>query len=432
MSKRKEHNNIAIAGRVNAGKSSLLNLLSGQKDFAIVDAQPGTTADTVITRMEIHDLGPMKIFDTAGVDEYSELGDKKRKKTYEAVDESDLVLVVLDILKHKEHGDFSIEMDLIKRVKEQKRQVILVYNIFDEIDNGEMAEIEAWANQEINHNLPSISLNILNTNEQRRLVDFIKNNFKKETREIDLLPLKNDSGFVLLVIPMDEETPTLRLLRPQDMAIERILRKFMVPVLYRMDLKKARANDADEKARYTNMLEHLKSSPEGLNLVITDSQAMDIIHNWTPIDTALTTFSVMMANFMSGGNLELLINGLEAFATLKNGDKILIIESCNHDRKCDDIGTKQIPRLIKEKLNLDLNIDFCFGRPLEEENLSAYKLALHCGGCMIDKQKYTQRINKLAEAGVPVSNYGLFLSWINDAEAVERVSQLFKNNKQAL
>lgn len=427
MAKRNEYLTIAFVGRVNAGKSSLLNLLSGQKNFAIVDAQPGTTADVVMTRMEIHGFGPVKIFDTAGMDECSKLGKKKKEKTYEAIEEADLIFIVIDLL-NIEDRDFVIEREAIARALKCNNQILVIYNIFGKNNLlDKIHEFEKLANQKLGYGFPSICLNALDREGQKKLIDFIGVHFKKESRNVDLIPLKDSKGYVLLNIPMDEETPNLRLLRPQDMAIESLLRKFLIPVLFRMDLKKARSGNMAEKKRFFNLIKHLKNSPEGLKLVITDSQAMDILNKWVPKHIPLTTFSVMMANYMSRGNLSLFIKGLMAFSSLKNGDKILILESCNHNRKCDDIGTRQIPRLIKRKLDLELKIDFSFGRVMPGD-LSVYKLAIHCGGCMVDRQKYSRRIIKLKEAGVPVTNYGLFLSWVHNPKAVMRVTKVFKGN----
>lgn len=425
MAKKEEYITIAFAGRMNAGKSSLLNILSGQKDFAITDSHPGTTTDTVVARMEIHGLGPVKILDTAGIDENNALGEKKRKKTYEAVEEADLVFVVIDLL-NSINKDFVVEKEVIQKALYYNHQALLVYNIFsDQGFLGKIGELESEANKKLGFGLPSICINALNYKEQKKLIDFISVHFKKENREIDLIPLEGGAGYVLLNIPMDEETPELRLLRPQDMAIERLLRKYLTPVLFRMDLKKARTGDKAEENRFLSIVEYLKKSSEGLKLIITDSQAMDILDLWVSENIMLTTFSVMMANYMGYGDLELLTDGLEAFSRLKDGDKILIMEACNHNRKCDDIGTRQIPRLIKGKLGLNLNIEFSFGRVMPDD-LSLYKLAIHCGGCMIDRQRYTRRLLKLKEAGVPVTNYGLFLSWAHNHNATERVLKIFR------
>ncbi|OGF24533.1 hypothetical protein A3H66_02830 [Candidatus Falkowbacteria bacterium RIFCSPLOWO2_02_FULL_45_21] len=427
MSKKVEFTIIAITGRMNAGKSSLFNLLSGQKNFAIVDLRPGTTADTVATRMEIHDFGPVKLLDTAGIDEGSILGEKKRKKTYEAIEEADLTLIVVDLLKYGQKNDFFPERAVARRAKHYGKQALMVYNIFKAggIKPADLAALEKSANQKLNLGLKSLCLQATDFREQKKLVDFIKLNFQRKTADVNLLPLAYDRGYVLLNIPMDEETPSLRLLRPQDMAVERLLRQYLIPVLYRPDLKKARAGEAAEKQRFLGTIKLLQESKEGLKLVITDSQAVDILDRWLPKDISLTTFSVMMTNYMSGGNLKLFSRGLGALAKLKNGDRIVIMESCNHDRKCDDIGTKQIPGLIRVKLGLELNIDFSFGRPLPDD-LKKYKLIVHCGGCMIDRQKYQRRIVKIKEAGVPITNYGLFLAWVHNHAAVARVVKIFK------
>lgn len=426
MSKQQEYITITLAGRVNVGKSSILNLLSGQKDFAIVDAHPGTTTDTVMARMEIHDLGAVKIIDTAGVDENSPLGDKKRNKTFEAIEEADLTLLVIDLIK-SQTSDYVLEKDIIRRALKYKKQVLIIYNIFhNDLPSNKLIEIKNKTSQKLDQDSPSLCIDAINPTDQKKLIAFILTHFKKENSPLDLIPINEGKGFVLLNIPMDEETPTLRLLRPQDMVMERLLRKYLVPVLYRMDLKKAREGDKTEKKRFLIMIEHLCNSPEGLKLVVTDSQAMDILDPWLSRKIPITTFSVIMANYMSGGNIEMFMKGLEAFLLLKNGDRILIMESCNHDRKCNDIGTQQIPRLIKEKLHLELKIDFSFGRVLPD-NLKQYKLVIHCGGCMVDRQKYMRRIFKLREARVPITNYGLFLSWVNNPQAATRVTEIFKH-----
>jgi len=460
MTKQKERINIVIAGRTNAGKSSLLNLLSGQKDFAIVDETPGTTADTVKTVMEIHDFGPVKVFDTAGVDEFSELGDKKRMKTFEAIDEGDLVVLVVDersldsrslarddnvsLTRNKSYAQ---EIKIIERAHKKGKQILIIYNNFQNFP-GKISDLNInenftfeRAHKGLGYTIPSLKIDISNFNEQRRLIEFIKNNFKKESRDIQLLPFLKGSGYVLMNIPMDEETPKLRLLRPQDMALERLLRKFFTPVLYRMDLKKARCEDSSaslgmtnvslgmtEKQRFLQMVDHLAKpinqldQKNNLKLIITDSQAMDIMAKWTPPNVQLTTFSIMMTDYMSNGNLNLFVDGLKVIPILKNGDTILIAEACNHDRKAEDIGTVQLPRMFKEKLKLNLNFEYSDGRVFpDEKSLKKYKLIIHCGGCMIDKQKYMARVESLKELKIPITNYGVLLSYFQGEKALAKV-----------
>ncbi|MFH1744697.1 MAG: [FeFe] hydrogenase H-cluster maturation GTPase HydF [bacterium] len=420
MSKQKERNIIAIIGRTNAGKSSLLNLLSGQKDYAIVDKIPGTTTDTVVALMEIHGLGPCKVLDTAGVDEHSELGEKKRKKTFEAIEEADLNLVVVDI----DNSELDIEAELIERAQKYQKQVFIIINIFDnqKVTERQIEKIKQKLNQ------PVLAIDVNNKKYHRELVDFIKNNYKKENQEQDLLPGVNKKGFVLLIIPMDEETPAQRLLRPQDMAVERILRKFATPVLFRLDLNKARNSNQnlvqEEFKKYQNLLNLLKNSSEGLQLVITDSQAFDIVPKWTPENIPLTSFSIMMVNYMSMGNLALMAEGARAIDNLKDGSKVLIVEACNHDRKCNDIGTVQIPKILEKKTGGKIDFEFNFGRTFTED-LKQYDLIVHCGPCMIDRQKFLRRLSKVQEAGVPITNYGILLAFTQNMEVLERAIKPF-------
>jgi [FeFe] hydrogenase H-cluster maturation GTPase HydF len=422
MSKRKERDIIAIIGRTNAGKSSLLNLLSGQKDYAIVDKTPGTTADTVITLMEIHDMGPFKFLDTAGVDEYSELGDKKRKKTYEALEEADLSLIVIDSSKI---DDIDLEIELIERIKKYQNQALIILNSFEHTEITEEKLIKV--KEKIN--LPILEIKANDKNYHQKLINFIKKHYDKETRDIDLLPNIKEKGFALLVIPMDEETPTLRLLRPQDMAVERLLRKFSIPVLFRLNLTKARSSNKkeaqEEFTRYTSLINLLKNNSEKLQIVITDSQAFDIVPKWTSDDVTLTSFSIMMAHHMSKGNLDLMLDGVKAVDNLKAGSRVLILESCNHNRKCGDIGTVQIPRILEKKIGVKLDFEFNFGRPFSEKNLTEYDLIIHCGACMIDRQKYARRLLKAKEAKTPITNYGILLSYVQNEAVLKKVTKPF-------
>jgi len=433
MSKRVERTIISIIGRTNAGKSSLLNLLSGQQDYAIVDETPGTTADTVTALMEIHSMGPFKIFDTAGIDEYSLLGEKKRKKALEALEESDLCLLKIDLLKALATDDLSVELSVIDHAGKWEKQVLAVYNIIDrdeKLTDAEIATKKLELDAKLGH--PSIAIRSNDMTHQEALITFIKTNFQHQDRNIDLLPGIHDKGFVVLVIPMDEETPTLRLLRPQDMAVERLLRNFVIPVLFRLDLAKARSADNSlknaERPRYTSLLQTLAASAEGLQLVITDSQALT---HWTDESIPLTSFSVMMANYMSYGNLHLLAAGARAFADLAGDDKVLIVEACNHNRKCDDIGTVQLPKIIKKHAGEGIRIEFCFGRTFPED-ISEYSLIVHCGACMIDRQKFLRRIVLANRAGVPFTNYGFLLSYVQNASVLDRVLKPFFADEKKL
>jgi len=427
MAKRVERNIIAIVGRTNVGKSSLLNLLSGQKDYAIVDSTPGTTADTVAALMEIHDLGPFKVLDTAGVDERSALGDKKRDKTHQAIAEADLSLIVLDLPRARDWKDFSVEKELAARIQRHGKQGLFVYNLHDSLAEAEFERHQRALDEVLGFGWPSLAVRASDAGHQLKFADFLRTHFRRETREVDLLPVKG-LGYTLLVIPMDEETPAMRLLRPQDMAVERILRSYGTPVLYRPDLKRARSanpEEADaERARFVETIETLSNSSVDLKLVITDSQAFDVIAKWTPTDIPLTSFSVMMTNYMSFGNLGFFVEGVKAVDRLEVGDSVLIVEACNHDRQCDDIATVQIPRRLETHVGGKLKFEFSFGHTFPED-LSPYKMIVHCGACMIDRQKYLARVAAVKEANVPMTNYGLLLSYLQGKEILERAVKPF-------
>jgi predicted GTPase len=203
------------------------------------------------------------------------------------------------------------------------------------------------------------------------------------------------------------------------MAEEYITRHWAYPVSYRMDLNCARSsNPQKEKDRFDAFLDQFKQRPAA---IITDSQAMDIMSKWVPGDIALTTFSIMMINFGSNGRLIDFYNGISAMNDLKPGDKVLIAEACNHSRIQEDIGTVQIPSKIKA-LYPGVDVEFNFGREFQSnENLKQYKLIIHCGGCMISNQKLQARLRELRNTGIPITNYGVFLSWLQGEKALQRV-----------
>ncbi len=420
MAERVERLNICIIGKTNAGKSSLLNLLTGQKDYAIVDATPGTTADNVVSMMEIHNLGPVKIIDTAGINEKGDLGEKKRKKSMIALEESDLCLLTIDFIDAVNGDDLFYEKSLFDYAMEQNKQVLIIYNLFKNKSNLSISEFESWkAKLDENFDVPSIVIDIQDISQQQRLINFILENFKFVPFDFEMLPKLDNYGSIILNIPMDEETPEMRLLRPQEMVIERLLRKFITPVLFRMDLKKARSNDPEEakseKKRYWDLVNSLDNSPMGLQMIITDSQAFDIIGKWTPQGIPYTSFSIIMTKFMTYGNMQYLIESTAAIDNLKENDTVLIAESCNHNRKCDDIGTVQLPRLLQKRLGKKLNFEFSFGRVFPDD-LSKYAVIVHCGSCMTDRQKYARRLSNAQKSNVPFTNYGMVLSYCQNRD----------------
>ncbi len=232
------------------------------------------------------------------------------------------------------------------------------------------------------------------------------------------MPFVVPDEFYILNIPMDEETPPGRYLRPQAMAEEYITRHWAYPVSYRMNLVKARANDLGEKERLESFLGSFGRRPR---VIITDSQAMDIMKTWTPADIGLTTFSIMMINYMSRGKLTKFADAVHTDDRLEPGDSILIAEACNHSRIKEDIGTVQIPNLIAQNFP-GVKVIHLFGREWPEpEELRTIKLVIHCGGCMITPQRMATRLRDLEKLNIPITNYGIFLSYVQGKKVLEQV-----------
>lgn len=406
-----ERDHIGIFGKMNAGKSSIMNLLT-QQTTSIVDPTPGTTADTKVALQEIHGLGPVKLFDTAGLDEETELGRKKRDKVLDDLKACDLVLLVID----PSTRTFAAEATILDRARELDKPLLVLYNLFSPDAADEIGACET-------------ALPLLKFHRQYRLsaadpacrqplLSFILAHYTPRRVQTELLPFAERDAFFVLNIPMDEQTPSGRLLRPQEMAHEYLVRHWAWPVSYRMDLARARGGDEGERRRFETFLAGLGRRPRA---IITDSQAMDLMHRWTPGDIPLTTFSIMMIHYASQGRLEAFVRGIGALDRLRDGDRILIAEACNHSRIAEDIGTVQIPALIRRRWP-GVVVEHNFGREFQENRaLQAYRLVIHCGGCMITPQKLQARIRDLDTIGVPYTNYGLFLAYAQGREALRQV-----------
>lgn len=410
-----QRDNIGIFGITNSGKSSVMNLLT-QQETSIVDSMAGTTADTKIALQEIHGIGPVKLFDTAGTDEAGLLGEKKRKKVFAALKECDLVLLVIDPAR----SDRRQEKAIIAKTRGLDKQLFVIYNLFADVDENKIAQVEADNGLLRFHKKITLAAN--DAKHRQRLLNFIIENFESKNQSPPLLPFLGKHEYCLLVIPMDEQTPPGRFLRPQAMVEEHITRNWSYPLCFRLDLGKARHDDAAtraaEKRRFLSVAEGLGKRPQ---VIITDSQAMDVMHAWCPTDIQLTTFSIIMINRASRGRLELFVQGVKALDALEPGDRVLIAEACNHSRIGEDIGTVQIPKYL-EKQFPGVGIEHAFGREFHEtDDLQSYKLIIHCGGCMIDAQKMSSRIRDLENLGVPITNYGVMLSYMQGAAALGKV-----------
>ncbi len=411
-----ERENIGIFGRMNAGKSSLMNLLT-QQATSIVDATPGTTADTKVALFEIHGIGPVRLFDTAGIDEASSLGTKKRDKVLKDLKECDLVLLMID----PSRVDFRAEEELLQAARDLDTQILIIYNLFTEDDRKKIVTVEDKIRLLAFHK--KIVLQAPDSNCRGRLIDFIIANYEPANPADELLPFIEKDEFYVLIIPMDDETPPGRYLRPQAMTEEYITRHWAYPVSFRLDLNAARGTSEQCEAEHKRFRDFLDSMQRRPKAMITDSQAMDVMKDWCPDDIDLTTFSIIMIQYMSGGRLRGFAEGVQVLDRLQSGDRILIAEACNHSRIGEDIGTVQIPRIIESNFP-GVMVDHAFGREFQERvDLGRYALIIHCGGCMISRQKLMSRLRDLEAAHVPVTNYGVFLSAVQGLPALKKVLQ---------
>lgn len=444
--------NVGVFGVMNAGKSTLMNRITRQ-ETSIVDATPGTTADVKTTLMELHEVGPAKLFDTAGIDEAGELGEKKRRKTLSALKESDVALIVVDVARHAAQGaatrlgdSLAWERRLLAAARKQDVVPLLLMNLKGMAHTAAVQQLLYKLLGELDPERECLSLEIdLNSaaaDVPTKVAMFLQDGVKrsKQRHQVHSLPewaLRDDAA-IFLNIPMDAETPTMRLLRPQALVQEEAIRHWATTTAYRMDLAAARGDDPAkaeaERRRFIRALQPVLLH-DGPKLLITDSQAIDIVHPWTldPVSGAelvpITTFSIAMIHRQSGGRLPLFAEGVRTLSRLSAGDRVLIAEACNHNRitdVCNDIGMVQIPRKLEALAGDGLVLEHAFGREFPEledgpdGGLRRFKLALHCGGCMIDAQKMRARIADLEEAGLPVTNYGLFLSYVHSPHALRR------------
>lgn len=367
---------IAIVGRVNSGKSSLLNLLTGQQ-AAITSELAGTTTDVVEKAQELHPLGPVLWLDTAGFDDKTELGSKRMEKTYRALERADIVVLVClgDTIGEPEEK-------IINLAKERNIPLIKIYNQADKYD------ITAT---------DGIKVNASDTSSRDRVLNELKAQLIKVCPEdfLNSQPLVGDlapeHGTIVMIIPLDYEAPKGRLIMPQVQAIRDCLDHNQNIIAVKED-------------NYINILNNLKNKPD---LVICDSQIVDRMVKETPPEIKCTTFSILMARFK--GDLAKMVHGAQMISKLQDGDKVLIAESCTHHAAEDDIGKVKIPNWLLKKTGKQLQIDHVSGCDFCTD-LSTYKLVIQCGGCNINRREILSRIYKCEHAGVAITNYGVCIS----------------------
>lgn len=375
---------IAIFGRRNAGKSSLINALTNQ-DIAIVSNVPGTTTDPVYKSMEILPVGPVVIIDTAGIDDVGELGELRIKKTIGVLDKSDLIILVID--PGQDVGEY--ELSLIEKAVKQGVPVVGVLNKIDLNPEVKLTELE----NKLNIRVVTVSA-VTRQGLDNLKKEMIRSAPKDWTAPTIVGDLIKPGDTAVLVVPIDLAAPKGRIILPQVQTIRDILDNDAIALVVKeRELKKALAG--------------LAQKPK---IVITDSQAFLKVDADTPKDILMTSFSILFARYK--GNLETLVAGALAVDDLKPGDKVLISEACTHHRVSDDIGTVKIPRWLRQKAGGELQFQWSSGIELPGD-LEQYKLIVHCGACMINRKEMLHRIMQAAGSGVPIVNYGVLIAHVH-------------------
>ncbi len=375
---------IAIFGRRNAGKSSLINALTNQR-IAIVSDVPGTTTDPVYKSMEILPIGPVVLIDTAGIDDVGDLGKLRIEKALAVLAKTDLMLLVIE----PDSGVGAFEEDVIRRAQENKVPVIVVLNKIDLHPGASPSDLTGRLN------LPVISVSALTGQGIHDLkMAMVKSAPKDWTPPTILGDLISPGDTVVLVVPIDLAAPKGRLILPQVQTIRDILdNDAMAYIVKERELKAALSN--------------LSSKPR---LVVTDSQAFLKVAADTPRDVPMTSFSILFARYK--GNLPALVAGAKAVERLAPGDKVLVSEACTHHRVEDDIGTVKIPRWLRQHIGASLDFKWVSGIELPRD-LSEYKLIIHCGACMINRKEMLHRLMRAEEAGIPIVNYGVLIAYMH-------------------
>lgn len=374
-----ERVHISFFGRRNAGKSSVINAVTGQ-ELAIVSDVKGTTTDPVYKTMELLPLGPVMVIDTPGIDDEGELGALRVKKSYQVLNKTDIAVLVVD----GTIGKTDCEEALIRRFQEKNIPWILVYNKSDLLPSADFS----LSSNEI---LVSAAKKT-NIYELKERIASLK---PEDTHKYPLISdLIQPLDPVILVIPVDKAAPKGRLILPQQQTIRAILERGALSLVVR-------------DTELSETLERFHKQNIHPRLVITDSQAFSKVSAVTPKEITLTSFSILFARYK--GDLEAVTKGAAALKSIQDGDKILIAEGCTHHRQCDDIGTVKIPSMIRKFTGKEPEFFFTSGTEFPD-NLTDYQLVVHCGGCMLNEREMKYRISCCQDQRVPITNYGILMA----------------------
>lgn len=393
---------IAIYGRTNAGKSSLINKITNQS-ISLVSETRGTTTDPVYKAMELLPIGPVVFIDTAGIDDTTELGELRVKKTKEILNNMDIALLLISTEVVLENQELNYEKEWIREIKKREKPFIVILNKVDLVSVEKLQEIEEKVKRELGCEISKV------TTSREESIQTIKNKIieyaPKIVVEEKLIGDKIKIGDkILLVAPQDIQAPKGRLILPQVQVIRDILDNGGIPTVVTLD----------------NLKEGLAIFQWKPDLVITDSQVFKTVDEILDKEVPLTSFSIIMAR--AKGDLETLYRGAKRINSLKEGDKVLIAEACTHHQLKGDIAREKLPMLLQKKAGR-LEIDNCSGKDFPED-ISKYSLVIHCGSCMLNRAETISRLGECSNKEIPITNFGMAIAEINGI--LDRVMEIFK------
>ena len=381
-----ERVHISFFGKRNAGKSSVINAVTGQ-DLAIVSSVRGTTTDPVYKTMELLPLGPVMIIDTPGIDDEGELGALRVRKSYQVLNKTDIAILVVDSTT----GKGEEELALIHRFHKKRIPYLVVYNKIDLLSGEEIKDLamsvrpgEVLVSAADGMNIQELKEKIATLNPE-------------DTHKYPLIQdLIEPLDLVILVVPIDKAAPKGRLILPQQQTIRDILERGALSLVVR-----------DTELKST--LDHFLSQGVCPKLVVTDSQAFARVSKDVPENITLTSFSILFSRYK--GELETQLEGVTALSSIQDDDRILIAEGCTHHRQCGDIGTCKIPDWIRNYTGKKPVFEFTSGTEFPDD-VSSYKMVVHCGGCMLNEREMKYRIACCRDQSVPITNYGLLIAQV--------------------
>lgn len=395
-----ERIHIGLFGRRNAGKSSIINAITGQ-NLAIVSDIEGTTTDPVIKSMELLPLGPVVVIDTPGLDDVGELGALRIRKAYQMLNKTDIALLIID----SGYGVTDEDLRILKQIQKKNIPYLVVLNKCELTEDlNALTNALAVCQADSEHIIPVSAEKRIHIQELKDRIASLAPDQDSNRRIVgDLI---HPSDFIVLVVPVDKAAPKGRLILPQQQTIRDILDSRAISIV----------------VQDTELKETLDSLGRKPSLVITDSQVFGRVAKDTPHDIPMTSFSILFARYK--GNLKSLVNGAQAIDTLEDGDKVLISEGCTHHRQCGDIGTEKLPNWLKQHAGKNLIYEFTSGTefPLE---LDQYKLIIHCGGCMLNEREMKYRMKCAEDAGIPMTNYGTAIAHMHGI--LERSLEVFSD-----